>query len=81
MHFSLDLSAPVDVYSEWVDACDEVAKHAPDANTAEDDIQSYGDLATGGNGRRNSEMLYDRHVVEAVDPERAGGYDDDDDNI
>lgn len=23
---SLDLSAPVDVYSEWVDACDAVAK-------------------------------------------------------
>lgn len=25
-HYSLDLSAAVDVYSDWVDACDAVAK-------------------------------------------------------
>ncbi|ODH51739.1 hypothetical protein GX48_02206 [Paracoccidioides brasiliensis] len=25
---SLDLSAAVDVYSDWIDACDAVAKHA-----------------------------------------------------
>ena len=26
--FCLDLSAPVDVYSDWIDACDNVAKEA-----------------------------------------------------
>ena len=67
----------MDVYSEWVDACDEVAKQA-DMNTAEDDLHTYGDLATGGNGRRNSEMLYDRHVVNVVDPDAPGLEEEDD---
>jgi transcription elongation factor Elf1 len=30
----VDLSAPVDVYADWVDACDAVAKEAAAANTA-----------------------------------------------
>ena len=60
-----------------MDACDEVAKHAPGLNATEEHINSYGDLATGGNGRRNSEMVYDRHTVEAVDPGQ-GRYEDDD---
>ena len=28
-----DLSAPIDVYSEWVDACDAVAKQAGDSTS------------------------------------------------
>ena len=30
----VDLSAPVDVYADWVDACDAVAKDAAASNTA-----------------------------------------------
>lgn len=60
-----DLSAGVDVYSDWIDACDTVAKEAADAPNAEDGFNSYADLAAG-NERRNSEMNVDRHLVSAV---------------
>lgn len=30
--FDLDLSAPVDIYYDWVDACDAVMKDNPDSN-------------------------------------------------
>ncbi|KAL9636106.1 MAG: hypothetical protein Q9164_003032 [Protoblastenia rupestris] len=59
------LSAGVDVYSDWIDACDTVAKEAVEAPNADDGLDSYADLAAG-NERRNSEMNIDRHLVSAV---------------
>jgi len=76
-----DLSAGVDVYSDWVDACDSVAKEVADAPKADDSIKSYDDLAAGDNGRRNSDMQIDRHLVAAVeddDEDGQRGYNDDD---
>lgn len=52
---AVDLSAGVDVYCDWTDACDSVAKEAADTTTADDGLNSYADLAAG-NERRNSEM-------------------------
>ena len=60
----LDLSAAVDVYSDWIDACDAVAKEGAEEG-ADDGLNSYEELAVG-NGRRNSEMNIDRHLVSAV---------------
>lgn len=72
------LSAGVDVYSDWIDACDTVAKEAADAPTADDGFHSYQDLAAG-NERRNSEMNIDRHLVAAVGGnEYSGDFIDDD---
>ncbi|MCJ1421354.1 hypothetical protein MMC32_007717 [Xylographa parallela] len=70
------LSAGVDVYSDWVDACDSVAKEAAGRDDAP---HSYADLATGAGGRRNSDMQIDRHLVAAVedDEDGQGDYDDD----
>ena len=70
-----DLSAGVDVYSDWVDACDSVAKEAAGRDDAP---HSYADLATGAGGRRNSDMQIDRHLVAAVedDEDGQGDYDD-----
>lgn len=62
-----DLSAGVDVYSDWVDACDTVAKEAADASRPDDDLNSYQELAAGGGGRRNSDMQVDQHLVAAVE--------------
>ena len=59
-----DLSAAVDVYSDWIDACDAVAKDDGDGR-ADDGLNSYEELAAG-NERRNSEMNIDRHLVSAV---------------
>ena len=67
-----DLSAAVDVYSDWIDACDTVAKEAKDDPTADDGFNSYQDLAAG-NERRNSEMNVDRHLVSAVGGNNYGG--------
>ena len=38
-----DLSAAIDVYSEWIDACDAVAKEAPDV-TGKSARTSYRDI-------------------------------------
>ena len=70
----LDLSAAVDIYSDWIDACDTVAKEAADAEKL-DGPSSYAGLVTGVNGRRNSNMEVDRHPVDVVDDD-----DDDDDD-
>ena len=69
---AIDLSAGVDVYSDWIDACDSVAKEAADAPSADDGFNSYPDLAAG-NERRNSEMNIDRHLVAAVGGGEYGG--------
>ena len=67
-----DLSAGVDVYSDWIDACDTVAKEAAGNETVVDGLNSYGDLAMG-NERRNSDMTVDRHLVNAVGGNDYGG--------
>ena len=69
---AIDLSAGVDVYSDWIDACDSVAKEAADAPSPDDGFNSYPDLAAG-NERRNSEMNIDRHLVAAVGGSGYGG--------
>ena len=69
-----DLSAPVDVYSDWIDACDAVAKDAAATADVDDGLNSYEDLAAG-NERRNSEMNIDRHLVSAVGRSGYGGDD------
>lgn len=56
----------MDVYSEWVDACDAVAKDSTDPPGDDDGITSYHDLAAV-NGRRSSGMQLDRHLVAAVE--------------
>ena len=72
----IDLSGAVDVYADWVDACDQVAKE--NGEEPDEGQNSYADLAGGAGGRRNSEMLYDRHVVAAAEGNTvADGYDDD----
>jgi transcription elongation factor Elf1 len=43
------LSAAVDVYSDWVDACEEVAKHAANEEAEDAKFSSYG-TAGGGSG-------------------------------
>lgn len=58
----------MDVYSEWVDACDAVAKDTADPAGDDDGITSYYDLAAG-NGRRSSGTQLDRHLVAAVEGE------------
>jgi transcription elongation factor Elf1 len=45
----IDLSAPVDVYSDWVDACDEVAKQAAEGASG-GAVQSYHTSAGAGSG-------------------------------
>ena len=71
-HLPQDLSAGVDVYSDWIDACDTVAKEAADTSQPNDGFNSYEDLAAG-NERRNSEMNIDRHLVSAVGGNEYGG--------
>ncbi|CAF9936735.1 MAG: hypothetical protein HETSPECPRED_010434 [Heterodermia speciosa] len=72
----IDLSGAVDVYADWVDACDQVAKE--NGEEPDEGLNSYADLAGGASGRRNSEMPYDRHVVAAAEGNTvADEYDDD----
>ena len=73
-----DLSAAVDVYSDWIDACDIVAKDDDEGQAPNDGLNSYGELAVG-NERRNSEMNVDRHLVTAVGGNEYGGDSIDDD--
>ena len=62
----------MDVYSDWIDACDSVAKDNEGATEPDDGLNSYADLAAG-NERRNSEMNIDRHLVTAVGGNEYGG--------
>ena len=60
--FTLDLSVPIDVYSEWIDACDAVAKENADdalpahttyrgtARASRDDTAGGGDAGYSGEG-------------------------------
>lgn len=74
----IDLSAAVDVYSDWVDACDAVAK--------EDVEERGGDYAPsrpaagrpiGGRARDEDEDLDD--LIDDDDEDGGGGYRGDDD--
>lgn len=38
----LDLSQPVDVYSDWIDACEQVAKEAAETDAKDREFSSYG---------------------------------------
>ena len=74
-----DLSAAVDVYSDWIDACDSVAQEAAGTSRESDAPHSYQDLTAGPGGRRNSEFQNDRHLVPvAGDDDDQGNYDDED---
>lgn len=67
---AVDLSAAVDVYSDWVDACDQVAK---EGGEPDEGLDSYTELAGGAGGRTNY-----RHVVAAAEGSTvADEYDDD----
>lgn len=72
------LSAAVDVYSDWIDACDAVAKEAAGA-PGDDGPSSYAHLATGAGGQRMSDTHVDRYESAAGedDEDGQGDYDDD----
>lgn len=61
-----DLSAGVDVYSDWVDACDAVAQDAADLAAAEHIDHSHHGLAAeyGGKGSR---FQLDQHLVPSLE--------------
>lgn len=68
---SSDLSAAVDVYSEWVDACDAVAKEGGIG----DDLAPARQM--GGSGRgidRDRERESDNDIIDDEDDDGAGGY-------
>ena len=66
------LSAAVDVYSDWVDACEEVAKTAADEDAEDAKFSSYGTSggATGG-------VVSSRGGVAADDEDEDVDYGDD----
>lgn len=61
-----DLSAGVDVYSDWIDACDAVAQDAVDPATTEHVEYSYHGPAAeyGGKGSR---FQLDRRLVPSLE--------------
>ena len=65
----VDLSAPVDVYSDWVDACDSVDKERGEPGEGMD---SHGDMGDGVGGDRGS---YNHHAL-AAGNDNAADYDD-----
>lgn len=44
----LDLSHPVDVYGDWIDACDKAAKDAAEQNQPETQNDSYHEMGNRG---------------------------------
>jgi len=49
------------VYSDWIDACDAVAKDAAAADEVDDGLNSYEEL-TADNEGHNLETSMDRHL-------------------
>lgn len=45
---SLDLSHPVDVYGDWIDACDKAAKEAQEHGQPEIQNDSYNNMGSRG---------------------------------
>lgn len=77
MLFFVDLSAGVDVYSDWIDACDAVAQDAAEPAADEHAEHSYRGLAAGYSGR-DSQFQPDRDLVPSleVDDEYSRDYDE-----
>jgi len=73
------LSAPVDVYSDWIDACDAVAKDAVTSNEVDDGMNPYEDMVAG-NERQNSEIHMSHNTMNEVGNGEfgQGGIDEDD---
>ena len=70
-----DLSAGVDVYSDWIDACDTVAREAAGRD---DQSQNYPNLVRGAGDRRNPDIHIDQHLVAVTEEgEDEHNYDDD----
>lgn len=73
----LDLSAAVDVYSDWIDACDAVAKDGPES-PVDDGLSGYDD-PTAGNERGQHESSAHRNLVSSAGGnDEAGDFVDDD---
>lgn len=70
---SIALSDAVDVYSDWVDACDSVAKEAAGVPEGDDDLD---DADRGVRRKAPAENLADIDDEEEIDPE--ADFDDDD---
>lgn len=62
------------MYSDWIDACDAVAKDAADPSVDDDGLNPHYDL-TGRNGLRNSELQLDRHSLIALEGDDDGQVD------
>lgn len=71
-----DLSAGVDVYSDWIDACDAVAQDAAEPASDEHPGHSYPSLTAEYMG--DSQFRPDRHILPSleVDDEYSKDYDD-----
>ena len=71
----LDLSAAVDVYSDWVDACDQVAKDHG-AEKGGDYAPSRAAASDGrpGASRARDEEDDDNDIIDDEDEDGAGGY-------
>lgn len=61
----------MDVYSDWIDACDSVAKEA-DGPAEDEGVDSYHELALGELDRRSSQVQPDRLVASALDGNYSG---------
>ncbi|KAI9700425.1 MAG: hypothetical protein M1836_002440 [Candelina mexicana] len=75
----VDLSAAVDVYSDWIDACDAVAKEAGESTTRENDyatrILDVGPATRRGSDRDLQQRMIDETMNDDIDAE--GEYADD----
>ena len=72
-----DLSAAVDVYSDWIDACDAVAKEA--AGISKDAaLSSYIDPSSLISNRCNVDIQNDTRIAATEHNEDGKGIDDDD---
>jgi transcription elongation factor Elf1 len=67
-----DLSAPVDVYADWVDACDAVAKEDGQELGGGGDLPLRAPAAarSGGRGRDEDD---DENIDDLIDDDDAGG--------
>lgn len=71
-----DLSSGVDVYSDWIDACDAVAQDAAEPTSEEHPERSYPGLTAEYS--KDSQLQSDRHILPSleVDDEYSKDYDD-----
>lgn len=68
--YSIDLSAAVDVYSDWVDACDTVAKE----HTGDGDLASSRQTGMGRASDRDRARESDNDIIDDDDDDGAAGY-------